>query len=175
MKIQLKEDVVYAYNKNEKVLSILGADENSTMYKIGGWFGKKLHALLKDSIKLEEFLSSSEDEESKDIMMRLITTLILKSILNPLQNNNFKKYTPLDEHEWVKFGLENDTGGMSYDILSARAHNSTGRINAPLCKRDLTPPVVPGDELYHLHTPGAATFPGFRIYNDITPRTACTP
>ena len=102
MKLQIKKDVVYVYHEKDEVLAILGADENSTMYRIGGWFGKKLFDLLEDKTTLGNLTL-----ETQKTFLRLLVTLVQKDLLESLENNQCKNLEPLTQEEWEHLGIEN--------------------------------------------------------------------
>ena len=105
MKIQAREYVVYVYHEEDEILAILGADENSTMYKIGGWFGEKLFELLEGELTFDNL-----PPESQETFSRLIATLVQEGLLAPLANEDIS--TPLASEEWTHFGTQNFTGSL---------------------------------------------------------------
>ena len=115
MKIQVREDVVYSYNKDDEVLAILGADESSTMYRISGWFGKKLFELLEGKLSFDDLPS-----ESQEIFSRLMGTLVQENIL---ATDGLSYSTPLPPKEWESFGGQSFWGSLlKEESLLAHAH-----------------------------------------------------
>ena len=116
MKIQAREYVVYVYHEEDEILAILGADKNSTMYRISGWFGEKLFELLEGELTFDNL-----PPESQETFSRLIVTLNQKGLLAPFESDSTS--VPFAPEEWAHFGTENFTGSLAKENASSLEQN----------------------------------------------------
>ena len=133
MKIQVRKDVIYVYNKDDEVLAILGADENSTMYRISGWFGRKLYELLESKSTFDEL-----PPESQEFFSRLLATLVEENILAPLEDNERNDFKLLTQKEWKYFNTKNFSGSLvasahsfGYDTCAGNWPSENGHCHQP--------------------------------------------
>ena len=120
--MKAKEDIPYVYNKKENVLIFLSFDhERGALYKIKGWFGKKLYELLKNKRENHQMWDDvifTSQPELKEAFQRLILTLIQENILESA-SKEFFSLQPLSSKERKHFGLGDLTGTLIVEKLPA--------------------------------------------------------
>lgn len=119
--IKTKKNITYVYNKKEEVLVFLAFnDQNDSLYKVKGWFGKKLDELLKGQRDfkqvLEEMIFSNQPKLRKTFQ-RFILTLVEENILEPVDVEGPSQLQSLSPVEWKSFGTRGLTGSIEAEEL----------------------------------------------------------
>ena len=169
--LQTKENIVYVYNKEGEELIFLPLDnENNSIYKIKGWFGKKLYEILESKKELQEVWGEaifSSRPQLKEIFQRLVLTLVQENILEPITSNlsPLKPFSPKERHS---FGMGDLTGSLlieeflSEEALLAYSHTTPGDGGVPSCDF--------GHEHYWDEFPKHTTN---AVWRDVSPYTSC--
>ena len=168
--LQTKENIVYIYNKKDEELIFLFLDnENNSIYKIKGWFGKKLYEILESKKELQEVWGEaifSSRPQLKEIFQRLLLTLVQENIFEPITSDlsPLKPFSPKERHS---FGMGDLTGSLlieeflSEEALLAYSH-STYASYLPSCSASPS----------HEHYWDEFTIFG-GMWKDVSPYTSC--
>ena len=126
MKLQVKKDVVYVYHEEDEILAILGADENSTMYRISGWFGETFYEVLEGKKILLQVLDQASSEQ-KEVFLKLIAILVQEEVIISPEGNELNYLMPLVQEERQLFGEQYITKSPTIVKLLAQAHTVCAR------------------------------------------------
>ena len=121
MIVQKNKDVLYNYNKKKKELFFIFFEENSFIYTVKGWFGKKLYEFLKGDEDLSRFLETSDfkgNSKRVEMFKRLIVTLIGENIFESSKNNYLASIGHLSKEEYSDFGEGDFTGSLVIEELN---------------------------------------------------------
>ena len=120
MNLKQNEELLYAYNRKEEALVLLFQGDNDSIYRVGGWFGRKLHEFLQEDGNLEKFFQETvfkSNDKLREIFHRLLATLVQENIFLPPEEDGFTLGNPFSQEECHHFGEGDLVGSLAIEEL----------------------------------------------------------
>ena len=119
MIIKTPKNVIHAYNRKKDTLVLLSLDdENDSLCKVKGWFGKKLDELLKNERDFQQVLEEvifAGQPELTELFQRFILTLMQKHLLQPVAVQELSRLQPLSPTDQQDFGVGDLNGSIVFE------------------------------------------------------------